>query len=156
MKKLVFSLFFILSIGLLLAACAPADSADCTNLPSDGPKIKIDGAWSRAVVDSSGTSAAYLVINNCGSQPDALIKAASNVAGMAEVHVTQTQNGITMMSQANRIEIPAGKKVELKEGGTHVMLMKLNQAINPGDPVEITLTFEKAGEIKVTAPARAP
>jgi copper(I)-binding protein len=36
------------------------------------------------------------------------------------------------------------------------MMMKLKQSINPGDPVEITLNFEKAGAIKVTAPARSP
>ena len=155
MKKFVF-LLFLLAAGLLLSACAASDSADCTNVPASGPKITIDGAWSRAVADGTGTSAAYLVINNCGTEPDALLTAASDVAQFSEVHVTETRNGVTMMTQVQKLDIPAGKKVELKEGGTHVMMMKLNHSINPGDPVEITLTFEKAGEIKVTAPARAP
>ena len=157
MKKMVFWLF-ILAVVLLLAACSPADSADCANLPA-GTTIKIDGAWSRTAEISApdtGPSAVYLTINNCGTQPDALLSAASDAAQFTEVHVTETRNGITMMTQVDKIDIPAGKKVELKEGGYHVMMMKLKQSINAGDPLEITLNFEKAGAIKVTAPARNP
>jgi copper(I)-binding protein len=152
MKKIYFLLFF-LTAGLLLSACSAADSANCANLAASGPKIKIDGAWSRA---AEMTSAAYLVINNCGTEPDALLKVASDVAEITEVHVTETRSGVTTMTEVQKLDIPAGKKVELKEGGNHVMLMSLKQNINPGDPVELTLTFEKAGEIKVTAPARNP
>ena len=72
------------------------------------------------------------------------------------MHITQTINNVTSMTEVQKIEIPAGKKVEFKEGGYHIMLMNLKQNINPGDPVGLTLTFEKAGQIKVTAPARAP
>jgi copper(I)-binding protein len=156
-KKIGF-LLFILLIASLLSACSAADSADCSNLPA-GMTIKIDGAWSRAVEISapgSGTSAAYLTINNCGTQPDALLSAASDAAQSTEVHVTETRNGITTMTHVDKIDIPAGKKVELKEGGYHVMMMKVKQSIKPGDPLEITLSFEKAGDIKVTAPARNP
>ena len=56
------------------------------------------------------------------------------VAEITEVHVTETRNGVTMMSEVQKIDIPAGKKVELKEGGYHVMLMKLKQNINAGRP----------------------
>jgi copper(I)-binding protein len=180
MKKWGRFLGLIMSASLLLAACAPAaDSADCANLPAGGPTIKIDGAWSRAADVSmssamdtptagatamsggmnmgvSVSSAAYFVINNCGAEADTLLSVASDVAGSTGMHITQTINNVTSMTEVQKIEIPAGKKVEFKEGGYHVMLMNLKQSINPGDPVNLTLTFEKAGQIKVTAPARAP
>ena len=104
----------------------------------------------------TGTSAAYLVINNCSAEPDTLLIAASDVAEFTQVHVTEIHDNVTRMTEVQKLDIPAGKKVELKEGGYHIMMMQLKQNINPGDPVEITLTFEKAGEIKVTAPARNP
>ncbi len=154
MKKI--GIFLVLALGLLLAACSPADSADCSNLPAAGGKIKIDGAWSRAAEGDSGTSAAYMVISNCGTEPDALLSAASVAAESTQVHVTKMDNGVMTMSEVQKIDIPAGKKVELKQGSYHIMMMKLKQNINAGDPVEITLTFEKAREIKVTAPARNP
>ncbi len=96
------------------------------------------------------------MINNCSASADALLGASSTVAGTTGMHVTETKNNVTMMNEVQRIDIPAGKKVEFKEGGYHIMLTNLKQNINPGDPVEIILTFEKAGEIKFTAPARSP
>lgn len=176
MKKPGFVLLvFVLMV--VVAACAPAaDSANCTNLPANGPKMKIEGPWSRAAEggaggmtmgtpagtategmgSSSGTSAAYMVIHNCSGQADALLKAASDVAEMTEVHLTEMRNGVMTMAEVRQIDLPAGKKVELKQGSYHIMLMKLKQSIKAGDAVEIRLTFEKAGEIKVTAPARNP
>jgi len=44
--------------------------------------------------------------------------------------------------------------VELKPGSYHIMLIGLKQDLKPGDRIEITLRFEKAGEIKVNAPVR--
>ncbi len=41
-------LLWMLIMGLLLSACSAADSADCANLPANGPQIKIDSAWSRS------------------------------------------------------------------------------------------------------------
>ena len=92
-------LLLIMIVGLLLSACSAADSADCANLPANGPKIKIDGAWSRAAdigmpaamdtpapgtttmssqMGGSVTSAAYFVINNCGAEADTLLSVASD------------------------------------------------------------------------------
>ncbi len=158
-------LLLILIIGLLLTACSSADSADCANLPANGPKIKIDGAWSRSAdvgmpmsggMGGSASSAAYFVINNCGTEADTLLSVSSPVAGITGMHMTQTVNNVTSMVEVQKIDILAGKKVEFKEGGYHVMLMNLKQTINQGDPVELILTFEKSGPITVIAPARAP
>jgi copper(I)-binding protein len=62
--------------------------------------------------------------------------------------------GMMGMRPIARLEIPAGGSVELKPGGYHVMLIDLNQELKAGDKIEITLKFEKAGEIKVTAEVR--
>ena len=58
------------------------------------------------------------------------------------------------MQPIARLEIPAGGTVELKPGSYHIMLIDLTKELKAGDTIEITLKFEKAGEITVTAEVR--
>lgn len=58
------------------------------------------------------------------------------------------------MQRVDKIEIPAGESVELAPGGYHVMFTNLHRDFKVGESVEVTLTFENAGEIKVTAEVR--
>ena len=57
------------------------------------------------------------------------------------------------------LELPAGKAVELKPGGYHVMLLDLKAPLNAGDTVPLTLTVEgkdgKRESIALTAAVRA-
>ena len=48
--------------------------------------------------------------------------------------------------------IPAHGSHALARGGDHVMLLGLTRQLNDGDTVALTLTFEKAGEVKVDVP----
>ena len=58
------------------------------------------------------------------------------------------------MRKIDSLEIPAGGTVELKPGGYHIMLIDLNRELVAGEKVDITLKFEKAGDVKVTAEVR--
>jgi len=40
------------------------------------------------------------------------------------------------------LDIPAGKAVELKPGGYHIMLMNLQQQVKAGDDIPLALVFE--------------
>jgi periplasmic copper chaperone A len=53
------------------------------------------------------------------------------------------------MRQIDAIELPAGKTVELKSGGLHLMFIGVKQPLALGSKVPVTLKFEKAGEVKV-------
>ncbi|MBI5028934.1 MAG: copper chaperone PCu(A)C [Chloroflexi bacterium] len=180
MKPWIALLVLALSLFVLSACSTPApvpaaDIADCSNLAANGPKIKIDGAWTKATGTNDASNAApaasimnagmnpppsintaaYLVIHNCAMQSDSLVKATSNVKGMTKLMNFEMKDGKSTMIDVNQIDIPAGKKVELKSGGFHVMLMKLKKDLMPGDPVELTLTFKNAGDIKVTSLAKS-
>ena len=48
-----------------------------------------------------------------------------------------------------RLEIPAGKTVELKPGSYHLMMMNLSRPLAKGEKVKGSLTFEKAGKVDV-------
>ena len=82
---------------------------------------------------------------------DALIAAASDAAGAVEIHESYQDMGMMMMRPVDRIEIPAGRKVEMKPGGYHIMLLNLKRDLKAGEVVNVTLQFDKAGKIPVQA-----
>jgi len=111
------------------------------------PKIEIKNAWVREVPPASNMSAAYMIIENKGDKPDKLLSASTNIAKVVELH--ETVGG--KMRRVKALEIPPGKSVELKPGGYHLMLINLVQKPKEGQKVELTLKFEKSGEVKVQA-----
>lgn len=183
MKRLMVLLTSLLLGILALSACATAkpalasDTADCGNLPAAGQKIKIEKPWARATeggqpassagpamggmgsgmkMNSSIKTASFMVIHNCGVQLDTLVKATSNLDGMTTLMNFEMKDGKSTMMDISRIDIPAGKKVELKSGGYHVMFMNLKKDLKSGDRVELTLSFKNAGDIQITLPVESP
>ncbi|HEX7094444.1 MAG TPA: copper chaperone PCu(A)C [Acidimicrobiales bacterium] len=65
-------------------------------------------------------------------------------------------SGAMTMREVQAIEVPAGAEVVLAPGGYHVMLMELVEPLEVGDQVELTLTFEQAGQLTLTADVRQP
>lgn len=104
----------------------------------------------------AGAGAAYMVIRNTGTAPDALIGAeAPETAGKVELHETMMEGGIARMHAAHRFEVPAGGTLELKPGGKHIMLLNLKKELKPGDQFHLDLKFEKAGTLHVAVEVRA-
>jgi len=162
-------------LAALLAVVVIAGA--CSSGSAGAGKIEVSGAWARTSPMIEGAGAAYMVIKNTGSDADALIGASSPAAKTTEVHETYVVeespaasmdggmespaasmeggmgSGGTMMGMRPipRLDIPAGGSVELKPGSYHIMLIELVAPLKAGDKIDITLTFEKAGEIKVTA-----
>jgi copper(I)-binding protein len=58
------------------------------------------------------------------------------------------------MRPVDRIVIPHGQTVMLQPGGYHVMLMDLAAPLEASSQIRVTLTFEHAGQIAVTADVR--
>ena len=150
--------------GLLIAALVVASVAAGCSSGGGTADVKVTDAWARASSAVASAGAAYMKIENTGSAADALIGASSPAATTVEVHETVAMGspapdasgdgGMMGMQPVKRLEIPAGGTVELKPGSYHIMLIGLKQDLKVGDSVEITLTFEKVGEIKVTATVR--
>ena len=114
------------------------------------PKIEVKDQWVRLVPPNAKNTAAYMKIENKGTEADKLVDASNNVSKITELH--ETVGG--KMRRVYAIEVPAGKTVELKPGGLHVMIIDLKEPLKEGQTVEITLKFEKAGEIKIQAPVK--
>jgi copper(I)-binding protein len=64
------------------------------------------------------------------------------VAGVAEIHEMKMDGDVMTMRPAGAIVLPAGKPVELKPGGLHLMLMDLKQPLAAGSSVPLTLLLK--------------
>lgn len=125
-----------LSIGLALAlAVATTSFAQ----PAD---VKVEGAWARASVQGQSGTGAFMALT--AREPLRLVGVASPAAGVAEVHEMKLEGDVMRMRPLEGLDLPAGKAVELKPGGYHLMLMELKAPLKPGSAVPITLTFKTA------------
>ena len=129
---------------LALAACGGSAG-------TSGSGITVSEVWARPSPMIESAVAAYMVLQNNGATEDKLLSVESDAARNVELHETKEMNGMMQMSPVPNIPVPANGKAELKPGGYHVMLMNLNRELKAGDKIQLTLNFEKAGKIPVTA-----
>jgi len=123
--------------------------AACTTMPTN-PTIRVEDAWVRPAAVEGGNGAAYLTLINETGQDDALISADAEFATSAEIHQTVMGDNDTMsMVPVDQIDLPRGKTVKLEPGGYHIMLIGIDQTLEPGSTVTIALTFEKAGHFEI-------
>ena len=105
----------------------------------------------RATIGSMPSSAAYLSITNHGAMADRLLAVESSLAHKTELHTMEVTNGVMKMRQIDGgIAIPAGETIQLAPGGFHVMLIGLKAPLNADENYQVTLTFVKAGRVKLT------
>ena len=120
-------------------------------------QVTVTEPWVRGTVAGQMATGAFMKLQ---SAKDArLIEAASPVAGVVEIHEMAMENNVMRMRAVKALSLPAGRAVELKPGGYHVMLMDLKQQLKEGEVVPVTLVVESAGKretIEVKAPVRAP
>ncbi len=110
--------------------------------------LTLAAPFARATLPNAPVAGGFVTVTNAGTQDDRLIAASSAVAGYMEVHEMVMDGDVMKMRElADGLPIPAGQTVELKPGGYHVMFMDLKQPLVEGETVEVTLTFERAGEI---------
>ena len=111
----------------------------------------------RATAPGMPSSAAYVTITNHGDAADRLITAKTVLARRVEIHSMEMDNGVIRMRAVDGgLPIAAGGSVHLAPGGLHIMLMGLTTQLAAGSQREITLVFEKAGEITITATVKRP
>ena len=54
------------------------------------------------------------------------------------------------------IEVPAQGQVRLSSNAKHVMLTNLSESLAPGSSIRLTLSFERQGNVTITAPVSGP
>jgi len=129
---------------VLLATAAFAAHAQTT----------VKDPWVRGtVVGQKATGMFGQVVSTTGGK---LVSASSPLAGVVEIHEMVMDGNVMKMRAVNGLELPAGKPVDLKPGGYHVMLMDLKQELKAGESVPVTLVIEGAGGKRESVELKAP
>ena len=113
--------------------------------------------WIRGTVAQQKATGMFAQITSTAG--GTLVSAATPVAGLVEIHeMAMDGNVMKMRALPKGLELPAGKAVDLKPGGYHVMLMDLKQQLKEGDTVPVTLVIQgkdgKQETIELKAPVR--
>jgi periplasmic copper chaperone A len=149
--------------ALLLAAacCAGSVFAQQQALPAAAPApVQVSDAWARVSVAGQTASGAFMRLQAAESL--VLVGGRSPAAGLVEVHEMRMDGDVMRMRALPALELPAGKPVELRPGGLHVMLMDLKAPLAAGSTLPLTLVFrdargaERSLSLQVPVSAQAP
>ena len=116
-------------------------------------QVTIKNPWVRSTVPGQSATGAFMQLT--ARQDTNLIAVRSPVAGIVEVHEMLVDKGIMKMRSVDKLLLPAGKTVELRSGGYHVMMMDLKRQIKTGDEVPLTIEFESSQGQRVTVDVKA-
>jgi copper(I)-binding protein len=109
--------------------------------------VTVTDAWARATVQGQKATGAFMKIT--AKDNTKLVGVSSPVAGVAEIHEMKMDKDVMKMAALpNGLALPAGKAVELKPGGYHVMLMDLKAPLTKDSTVPLTLTLQDAKGVK--------
>ena len=143
MREIIKSLIGV--SALLLAHAASAQS------------VQVQDAWARASVPGQQSSGAFMTLT--APEGAQLVGVSSPAAGVAEIHEMAMQGNVMRMRAVASLELPAGKPVQLRPGGLHVMLMELKAPLAADSVLPLTLLLRDAqgAEFRqeVQVPARA-
>ena len=114
-------------------------------------------AWVRGTVPAQNSTGAFVVLQR--SEEAKLVAVTTPAAARAEIHASEQVAGVMHMHALDALALPAGRRVEMKPGSFHIMLLGLTRALAAGDEVPLTLTVEdsrgRRSRVEVRARVRA-
>ena len=110
--------------------------------------VDVKNAWVRTSVPGQKATGAFMTLT--AKDGAKLVNVSSPVAGVVEVHEMKMDGDIMKMRAVPTLDLPAGKTVELKPGGYHIMLLDLKAPLAKDSAVPITLVFQDAKGVEST------
>ena len=117
-------------------------------------RVKVEGAWARATVQGQKGTGAFMKIT--APEGAKLVGASSPAAGVTEVHEMKMEGDVMKMRAMPFLDLPAGKTVELKPGGYHIMLLDLKAPLAKDTTVPVKLTSKDAKGVESTQELTLP
>lgn len=138
-----------------------AFAAAAFNAAAQTEPVTVKNAWARTSVPGQKATGAFMTL--IAKEGTKLVGVSSPVAGVTEVHEMKMDGDVMKMrAVAGGLDLPAGKAVELKPGGYHVMLLDLKAPLPKDSTIPMTLVFKDAKgmehkvELKVPVAVSAP
>ena len=129
----------------LAAACSPADAPTPPASEAAGPVLSYTDAFVMEPIGGRDMTMGGITLSVEGG--DVLLTDASSTSiGTIELHTMAMSDGRMQMRQVENFEIADGSSLELKRGGDHFMMFDVGEDVVAGETVDITLSFDAAGE----------
>lgn len=117
--------------------------------------VQVQGAWARATVQGQQASGAFMRLT--APTDMRLLSVSTPVAGVAEVHEMRMEGDVMKMQAVpGGLALPAGKTVELRPGGYHIMLMDLKLPLKKDSSIPLSLVFVDAKGVQSRTELKVP
>jgi copper(I)-binding protein len=134
-------LVFVLSLAVSLSACSPESGID------------VHDAWARPARQGEN-GAVYFLIENHSTETHEMVAAVSDIAEAVEIHESKMSGDVMQMNQLESVSLEPGAELMFEPGGLHIMLVGLQQDLQAGDEIEITLQFRDFEDLTVQVPVQ--
>ncbi|WP_168583647.1 copper chaperone PCu(A)C [Gephyromycinifex aptenodytis] len=156
-----------LTLGLGLAGCG-SEAAEQPSTPASEPGTSAAGepgasaaltasdTWVKAVpdIEKKKMTGLFGTLENTGDKDITIVSVKNSISPHSELHETIDKGGEKVMQEVEKLVIKAGEKRELRPGGDHIMIMKMDKPLNTGDEVKVTLTTDDGQDIEFSAVAK--
>ena len=96
------------------------------------------------------TVAGYMSITNSSNVQERIMGVKANFATAMIHKSSEDTDGVVRMEHIKEVIIPANSTINFEQGGLHIMFVNLEEKLEPFVDQEVTLIFEKAGELSLT------
>ncbi|PJK11136.1 hypothetical protein CO614_01495 [Lysobacteraceae bacterium NML120232] len=146
----------IAALSILLAASFPASAKQRVQAAGGDCQMRIADGWVRLLPGGMPMHAGFARIENpCGKAVE-IVAATSPVYAEVELHETRREAGVSRMRQIHALPVSAHGQTRLQPGGLHLMLMRPQREIRPGEPVVIRFKLADGREVSGQFEARQP
>jgi len=121
-----------------------------------GTGVVVSDAWIPERPPVSPNMAGYFKLKNNTDRTITLAGVSSPSFAMAEMHRTETSDGVAKMVRQDNIDVPPGESLVFEPGSYHLMLMRPTKPLTDGDTVPIQLLLVQGQIVNLDAKVVRP
>ena len=135
---------YTLIFSLILSSSSMAFMSGIDPSRDTQGEIDIIGATIPLAPANASVNAGYVKFTNTSDKDVEFHKFTSPVYDSVEMHITESKYGTAKMKKVSKIVVPAKSSIELRPGGTHLMLIGPRRAVKAGE--EVLMIAQDANE----------
>jgi len=102
--------------------------------------VTVTDAWIKVTAPGQTAAEAYMYIKS--DTPARLVGVSSPAAKIAQIHEMRMNGNVMQMRTIHSLDLPAGKTLQFKPDGYHIMLAEISPPLKPGVAIPLTLIVE--------------
>ncbi len=105
-------------------------------------EVRLDEGYVRLPPPNARSAAGYGVVVNDGEATITISEARAPRFGMAMLHETIIEDGVSRMRHLDAIEVEPGERFEFVPNGPHMMLMRPEAPLDEGEIIVVELEID--------------